>query len=204
MCIRDSRVTALAQNAMADGDYRWSSDLLQQLVFADPKNGTAKSLLADSYEQQGYQSESAIWRNQFLVAAKELRDGPPENFATQSPDLIAAVPTQLLLDSTSTRFDPKSLGREAANIQLEIIDRGETASIEANGNVLIGRVGHVANEPDVIIRGPRQLMLAMLFLRMPVAQLQAGGLQVEGDASAMQAVIDALDPMPSSFPILTP
>jgi alkyl sulfatase BDS1-like metallo-beta-lactamase superfamily hydrolase len=198
------RVIALARLAMSNGDYRWSSDLLQQLVFAEPTNAEAKSLLADSYEQQGYQSESAIWRNQFLVAAKELRDGPSQNFATQSQDLIAAVPTQLLLDSAATRFNPGSLGRDAVNIQLEIVDRGENASIEAGDKVMIARVGGVSRDADVIIRGPRQLVLAMLFLKMPVAQLQAGGLQVEGDASAMQALIDALDPMPASFPIVTP
>ncbi len=58
---------------MAAGDYRWSSDLLSQLVFADPANQQARGLLADSYEQQGYQAESAIWRNQFLSAAQDLR-----------------------------------------------------------------------------------------------------------------------------------
>ena len=114
------------------------------------------------------------------------------------------MPTQLLLDSAATRFNPSGLGRDTARIQLEITDREETASIEAGDKVLIGRVGHLANNPDVTIRGPRQLMLAMLFLKMPAAQLQAGGLQVEGDASAMQAVIDALDPMPSGFSIITP
>ena len=35
-----SPTKALAKQAMAAGDYRWASDLLNQVVFADPANGT--------------------------------------------------------------------------------------------------------------------------------------------------------------------
>ncbi|QIG53209.1 MBL fold metallo-hydrolase [Altererythrobacter sp. BO-6] len=198
------RVIALARNAMATGDYRWSSDLLQQLVFAAPDNSEAKLLLADSYEQQGYQAESAIWRNQFLVAANELRSGRAPSNATQSPDLIAAIPTELLLDSAATRYSPGKLGRERMNARLNLTDRAETAVIEANGNVMIGRMGDGAGTADVTLTGPRQLMLGLLFLKLPLAQMQAAGLQVDGDPAALQAMLDALDPLPASFDIVTP
>lgn len=198
------RVMALAQNAMADGDYRWSSDLLQHLVFADPEKAEARQLLADSYEQQGYQSESAIWRNQFLVAADELRNGAPEAFATQSPDLISAIGTDLLLDSAAARYDPTRMIDGSITVQLEIIDRKETAVIEANDRVMIGRVGQTADTPDVVIRAPRQMILGMLFLKMPIEQMKAAGLQIDGDPAAMQALIDALDPLAGGFNIVTP
>jgi len=198
------RTLALARNAMAAGDYRWSSDLLQQLVFAQPDNAEAKSLLADSYEQQGYQSESAIWRNQFLASAFELRNGAPDNFASQSPDLISAVPTQLLLDSAATRFAPGKLDEAGVTIAIDLIDRGERMVLEANDRVMIGRNGEAGESADATIRGPRQLLLALLFLKMPLAQLQAAGLQVEGDAQALQELLDAIDPMPQTFPIITP
>lgn len=198
------RVMALARNAMAIGDYRWSSDLLQQLVFAKPSHDEAKRLLADSYEQQGYQSESAIWRNQFLVAANELRNGRPDNFATQSADLIAAIPTQLLLDSAATRFDPGKLDRDLLSVQLNLSDRQETAVLEANASVLIGRIGGEVGTADVTISGPRQLILGLLFPKLPLAQMEAAGLKVEGDREALQALLDALDPMPGTFDIVTP
>lgn len=198
------RVIALAKIAMTTGDYRWSSDLLQQLVFADPANSDAKALLADSYEQQGYQAESAIWRNQFLVAADELRNGARQAFATQSPDMIQAIDTGLLLDSAAARYAPGKLGRPSATIQLNLVDRGETAVIEANDRVMIGRVGETSGSADVTITGPRQAMLGMLFLKMPVAQLQAAGVKFDGDPAAMQALIDALDPIGAGFNIVEP
>ena len=198
------RVVALAENAMAAGDYRWSSDLLQNLVFAEPGNTSARALLAQSYEQQGYQSESAIWRNQFLSAAADLRAVRPARPAAQSNDMIAALATQELLDSAATRFAPERFGNRKLTIALELTDRKEQAVIEANSRVLIGRMGASAAAPDVTIRGPRAMLLALLFLKQPVSAMQAAGLKVEGDAAGLQALVDALDPMPQGFAIIEP
>ena len=109
----DVQVIALAKAAMADGEYRWASDLLNHVIFADPKNPIARGLLADSYEQQGYQAESGIWRNMFLSASKELREGKSPSLATQPVDLIKAIPTGQLLDAVATRLNPAKIG--AAN-----------------------------------------------------------------------------------------
>ena len=198
------RTLALARNAMAAGDYRWSSDLLQNLVFAVPANAEAKALLAESYEQQGYQAESAIWRNQFLSAANDLRRGRPESSAAQSNDMVAAITTQELLDSAATRFAPERFGNRKLTVALELTDRKEQALLEANSRVLIGRMGPGTTTPDVTIRGPRVMLLALMFLKQPVSAMQAAGLQVEGDAAGLQALIDALDPMPQGFAIIEP
>ncbi len=198
------KVLTLARAAMHAGDYRWSSDLLNQLVFADPANLAARTLLADSYEQQGYQAESAIWRNQFLSAARDLRVGyKPDGSGAQSQDLVAAVPTQLLMDSMATRFDPARLAAPLA-INLELTDRTETVGIEAGKTVLFARIGSPSASPKVTLKGPRRLILGLLFLKLPLAQLQAAGLVVEGDASAVAALQAALDPVPSGFTIAEP
>ena len=198
------RTLALARNAMAQGDYRWASDLLQNLVFAAPDTPEAKALLAQSYRQQGYQAESAIWRNQFLAAAGDLTNGRAPMSAAQSADLIAAIATEELLDSAATRFAPERFARPRLIVALELTDRKEQATLEANGRVLIGRVGDSPSAPDVTVRGPRALMLAMLFLKQPVAAMQQAGLKVEGDAAALQHLIDTLDPLPQGFDIVTP
>jgi len=198
------RTLALAENAMAQGDYRWASDLLQNLVFAAPDNAAAKAMLAQSYAQQGYQAESAIWRNQFLSAARDLTQARAVTAAAQPSDLIAALATQELLDSAATRFAPERFGQRRFTIALELTDRKETAVLEANGQVLIGRVGALPPAPDVTVRGPRTLLLALLFLKQPVSAMQGAGLSVEGDAAGLQALVDALDPMPQGFDIVTP
>jgi alkyl sulfatase BDS1-like metallo-beta-lactamase superfamily hydrolase len=199
------RTLALAQNAMAGGDYRWASDLLQNLVFAAPDNAAAKAMLAQSYQQQGFQAESAIWRNQFLSAASDLTHGRPQMSATQSNDMIAAISTQELLDSAATLFAPERPGRRGFTVAIDLSDRKETAMLEVGEQAIIGRVGALPAKADVTFRGPRRALLALLFMRMPVSAV-AGmeGVVIEGDQAALQALVDALDPMPQGFDIVTP
>jgi alkyl sulfatase BDS1-like metallo-beta-lactamase superfamily hydrolase len=198
------KVLAAAKRAMVSGDYRWSSDLLNQLVFADPKNAEGRALLADSYEQQGYQAESAIWRNQFLSAANDLRNGVKASATIQSPDMIGAIPTGLLLESVATRLDPLKVAGRTLAINFVIADRAETAKISVGNGVLISEMGSTHDAPAATIKGPRQLFLAMLFLKMPLVQLQAAGLKIEGDIAAVEALQAALDPIPGTFNIAEP
>lgn len=198
------KVLAEARKAMKAGDYRWSSDLLNQLVFAQPQNLEGRALLADSYEQQGYQSESAIWRNMFLTGARELRAGMKTGINSQSIDMISAIPTGLLLDSVSTRLDPNVIGNAALALNFIISDRKETAKITVGNSVMFSEMGQVHAAPTVTVTGPRQLFLALLFLKMPAAQLQAAGLKIEGDRAAIEKLQAALDPMPSAFNIVEP
>jgi len=199
-----AKVLVQAKAAMKAGDYRWSSELLNAAVFADPANKVARAALADSYEQQGYQAESAIWRNQFLAAANELRHGRIASAAsTQSQDLIAAVPTQLLLDSAATRIDPAKLAGRHMAINLVMPERGETAAIELTGTTMLARMS-AASDVQATLTGPRRLLLGLLFLKLPLAQLEMAGLKVEGDRAAVEAWLAALDPMPGAFNIVEP
>lgn len=199
------RTLALARNAFAQGDYRWSSDLAQNLVFAMPDHAEAKELLARSYEQQGYGAESAIWRNQFLSAAHELRNGRVDRGTTQSNDMIAAITTQELLDSAATLFAPEQSGPRGFSIGIDIPDRGEKAGIDVGAQALIGRVGALPDRPAAILRGPRRALLALLFVKLPVETVaKMPGVTIEGDPAMLQALADSLDPMPHGFDIVTP
>jgi hypothetical protein len=47
-------------------------------------------------------------------------------------------------------------------------------------------------------------MLALLFLKVPLAQLEAMGIKVEGDRAALDAWLAAIDPLPAGFTIAEP
>lgn len=70
-------VVEKAQVSFDAGDYRWVCEVLNHVVFGFPDHEGARQLQSDSYEQLGYQSESTIFRNAYLLAAQELRSGPP-------------------------------------------------------------------------------------------------------------------------------
>ena len=66
-----------AREALAEGDYRWAAELCSHAVFAEPRGQRGAGAERPALEQLGYQSESAVWRNLYLVGAHELRNGPP-------------------------------------------------------------------------------------------------------------------------------
>jgi len=199
-----AKVLELAKKAIASGDYRWSADILNQLVFAEPANKTGRALLADSYEQLGYQAEASTWRNMYLSGAHDLREGVAANATIQSVDTISAIPTALLLDSVATRLDPEAIGAKSLALDFVFSDRGEKAKISVGNAVMINEMGVGHASPAATVTAPRQLFLALLFLKMPLAQLEGAGLKVEGDRAAVEALQAALDPMPGAFNIAEP
>ena len=69
------KVLEMARADYEKGEYQWVAQITNTLVFADPENRDARCLCADALEQLGYQAESGAWRNAYLVAAFELRNG---------------------------------------------------------------------------------------------------------------------------------
>jgi alkyl sulfatase BDS1-like metallo-beta-lactamase superfamily hydrolase len=66
------------KQAQADydaGEYRWVAEVVNYITYGDPSNQKARDLLANTYDQLGYQAESAVWRNFYLTGADELRRG---------------------------------------------------------------------------------------------------------------------------------
>jgi hypothetical protein len=69
-------------------------------------NRAARELAGDAMEQLGYQSESATWRNSYLLAAKELRSSATSSMplgVSISPDVIAVLPLGSFLESLAIR-----------------------------------------------------------------------------------------------------
>jgi alkyl sulfatase BDS1-like metallo-beta-lactamase superfamily hydrolase len=81
-------IIAKGQELFDQGKYRHAQEILNKLVYAEPQNQEAKDLLADVFEQIGYQQESPSVRNSFLAAAYELRSGirkgPPRNLTART------------------------------------------------------------------------------------------------------------------------
>ncbi|HQX63489.1 MAG TPA: alkyl sulfatase dimerization domain-containing protein, partial [Thermomicrobiales bacterium] len=97
---------ANARRAFDQGEYRWVAQVVNHLVFADPDNEAARDLQADALEQLGYQAESGPWRNFYLSAAKELRDGVIDIATPKStnPDIVRATPLDMFFDLLAVRL----------------------------------------------------------------------------------------------------
>ena len=135
------------------GKYRHAQEILNKLVYAEPQNQEAKDLLADVFEQIGYQQESPSVRNSFLAAALELRSGIPEGATpkTGGPDLIQAMTTELWLDFLAIRLDSKKAEGHEFKINLVTPDNDEKFVVELSNATLTSIEGFQVKDADLTI-----------------------------------------------------
>ena len=88
----------------------------------NPNSKAAKELLADTYEQLGYQAESGPWRGVYLQAAYELRNGVPSagGVSTASPDTIKAMAPEMLFDYLAVRLERAKSGRQKDRTEFQV------------------------------------------------------------------------------------
>ncbi len=168
----------------AQGKYRLAMEILNKLVYAEPDNQGAKDLLADVFEQIGYQKESPSVRNSFLAAAYELRSGIPSGDSpkTAGPDLIRAMSTDLWLDFLGIRLDSSKAEGVSFVINFSTPDTGEKYVVELSNSTLTNAKGFEAKDPDLTIEIDRaDLEPVMMGAVTFDAQIEAGKAKLEGD-----------------------
>ena len=196
------KVLAEGRRAMAAGEYRWAAEVLDRLVFAEPGNIAAKELLAAADVQMGYQAESAIWRNMYLSAAKELREGVTARpLQTGSIDFIRNTPTEMVLDLLAVRLDPARAGAQTMKIALVFPERSERHLVTIRNGVLVHET-NVPDQADATVTMPRALFLQALL--NPGAPPSMEGVRVEGDTTLMARFVTLFDAPDPNFPIVTP
>lgn len=188
------------------GDYRWSSTVFNHIVFADPANELAKKWLAASYEQQGFQAEAGTWRNVFLQAAHELRNGvPTPRLDVAGAGVIRAVPTANLMDALAARFNPANSARPNTTIQLVFTDRNETVAMHVGDSVLFPSMGQVLDKPTATLTTTRATFDGLILQTIDIGEaIQSGALKFDGDPTVIGAMFEALDRPEMTFNIVTP
>jgi len=131
-----------ADAAYAGGQYRWAAELLNHLVFAEPGNGRAKGLLANTYDQLGYQSESAPWRDVYLSAAYELRHGLPTKMVDMAlmTDVLERTPVDKFFQSMSVRLDSEKASDVDMSVAIQFSDLNETYLLSVKNSVMHHRL----------------------------------------------------------------
>jgi alkyl sulfatase BDS1-like metallo-beta-lactamase superfamily hydrolase len=166
-----------------EGKYRHAQEILNKLVYAEPHNQKAKDLLADAFEQIGYQQESPSVRNSFLAAAYELRSGIPSGASPKSsgPDMVRAMTTGLWLDFLGIRLDSKKADGKSFKINLVTPDNGETFVVELSNGTLTNIEGFQADDADLSISINREdLVKTMMGMVSFDEQIASGKAKLAG------------------------
>jgi len=200
----EDRVLAEGQRAFDEGDYRWAARVLNNLVFANPQNTAARQLLARTHRQMAYQAESAIWRNMYLVAARELEQGPPQRAAgVQSADLVAATPTSYILDLLAVRLNPERLGARHYAFNLVFPERNERFAVTIANGVLVHERDVTLADAPTITSARATFLQAMATSSMARAVL-SGQVRIAGNRRSLEGLGEVFDNPDPNFPIVTP
>lgn len=200
-------VLSRAKAAYEDGDYVWASQLLNHLIFA---GGTdeAKGVLADTYEQMGYQSENAVWRNFYLTAASELRNGVPKasgDFANRALQAMSFLPTRDLFDVLATQIDPEKVGTRSLRLGFVFPDRDEEVTVTVRNGVLIHQHRLMDELYDATLTVTRtDLLLGLAGVEPLAGKIASGAASIEGNPLAFAQFAAMLDRPAADFPIVTP
>jgi alkyl sulfatase BDS1-like metallo-beta-lactamase superfamily hydrolase len=199
------KILAKGKDLIGQGKYLHASEILNRLVFAEPKNMPARRLLADAYEQLGYQAESTSTRNTFLQGAFELRNGMPGGSAPRSmtPDVVRAMSTEQWLDFLGISMDPKKAEGLQYKINLVTPDNGEKYAVELSNATLTTIKDFLAPKPDLTITINRADLNRVMMGQASFDQLATEGkVRFDGDRAIIHKLRDMMVTFTPDFEIL--
>jgi alkyl sulfatase BDS1-like metallo-beta-lactamase superfamily hydrolase len=196
-----------ARKDFAKGEFRFVAQAVSHLVFADPDNQAARAMLADTFEQLGYASESSTWRNAYLFGAQELRNGMPK-VPPRSPmprETLAALRTEQLWDVLGVRLNgPRAEGKRIV-LNWNFTDTNERFVLNLENSALTYTAGAHAAEADAsftLARGVLDEVIAKLTT-FPEA-VGAGKIKVTGNPMRLGELMALMDEFPRMFEIVEP
>ena len=198
-------ILARGHQLIDEGNYLHAVEILNKLVYAEPDNADARHLLADAFEQIGYQRESPSVRNSFLAAAFELRSGMPDGAVPKAsgPDVIRAVSTGQFLDLLGIRIDPERSQGASFTINLITPDNGERFVVELSNGTLTNLEGFLADDADLTITLNRSdIERAMIGTAPLQEQIADGTAQLDGDAGVLLTLAGMLVHFAPTFEIM--
>ncbi len=200
-----SRVLSKGRELHDRGEYLLASEILNKLVHAEPANQEAKDLLADVFEQLGYQQENPGLRNSFLAGAYELRSGIPqgESASGTGPDVIRAMSTELFLNFLGIRMDSRRAEGLEFTINLVTPDNGEKFVVELSNATLTNIPGYLADDADLTLTIDRaDLEQTMMGVETLESQIAGGSCTAEGDLSILGKLAATMVDFDPRFEIL--
>ncbi len=155
------KVLEMAKKDFENGEYQWVAEITNVIVFADPENKDARYLCADTLEQLGYQAESGTWRNAYLSAAKELREGNSAGrgkAATYDGDMQKNMTASMLFDYISIVLDKQKLADEDFVVNFKLTDVAENYTVHFKFGVMLVYENKLSDNADMTLTCPRNAL----------------------------------------------
>ena len=200
------KAVAAAQTAYDKGDYRWAAELLNHAVFGDPANKAAKELLAKTYEQMGFAAEAATWRNSYLTAAAELRNGPPTQGISRAGfiEMLMQTPVERFLEAMAAGLDGPAAEGKDLKVNLVLSDTKESFVLWIENAVLHFRKAAPAADANATLTLTKPIFIKMMAGTAGVKDtLLSDDLQIGGSKIDLVRFFGLIDKAPGTFAIVT-
>jgi alkyl sulfatase BDS1-like metallo-beta-lactamase superfamily hydrolase len=200
------KAVAAAQATFDKGDYRWAAELLNHVVFGQPDHQGAKELLARTYDQMGYMSEAATWRNSYLTAASELRNGPPKKGIDRSGfiDMLSQTPIERFLEAMAAGLDGPAAEGKDLKINLVLSDTKESFVLWIENAVLHYKKSELATDANATLTLTKPIFIRMMAGTAGIKDfLFNDDLKIEGSKIDLVRFLTLVDKAPGTFAIVT-
>ncbi|MBC7001002.1 MBL fold metallo-hydrolase [Photobacterium sp. BZF1] len=196
-----------AKEHFSAGRYQQATMLFNDLVQCEPNNVKYRLAMADSLEQQGYQSETMAWRNSYLQGAYELRTNEIKDpIKTTSADVLANTPTSAVLDLLAVRLNAPKAEELAMDVSFQIVhpDIEEVYyGTIANANMSSVKVSDKQDNVDMTVTIDRADLTRVLLGRATFEQMiKFGVAKIEGQADILNQLNAILDDFSLDFEVL--
>jgi alkyl sulfatase BDS1-like metallo-beta-lactamase superfamily hydrolase len=201
----DKAVSA-AQAAFDKGDYRWTAELLGQVVFGQPDHKGAKELLARTYDQMGYMSESATWRNSYLTAAAELRNGAPKAGVSRAGfiEMLNQTPIERFLEAMAAGLDGPAAEGKNLKVNLVLTDTKESFVLWIENAVLHFKKEAPATDANATLALTKPIFIKMMAGTAGIKDtLLSDDLKIGGSSIDLIRFFTLIDKAPGTFAIVT-
>jgi linear primary-alkylsulfatase len=200
-------ILARAARDFSKGEFRFVAQALSHLVFAEPENRAARTMLADTFEQLGYAAESATWRNAYLFGAQELREGMPK-LPPRPPirrDTLASLRTGQLWDVLAVRLNgPKAEGKHIV-LNWTFTDTDELFALNLQNCALTYLEGVRAANADASFTLTRGTLNEVIVRETSFPEaIAAGKIKASGNAMRLAELMALMDEFPRTFEIVEP
>lgn len=175
------------------GEYRWVAEVTNVLVYADPTNTAARLLCADALEQLGYQSESGTWRNAYLSAALELRNGNASEIgknAKSDGSMLKNMTAEMIFDYVGILLDKKAISDKEFIINVKLTDTKENITLHFVNGALLQYHNYLSESPDLTITCPKNALA--LIIQGNMEKISAS-MKLEGDVTVLKTMVDNLN-----------
>ena len=176
-------------------------------MFAQPDNKSAIDLLARTYDQMGYMAEAATWRNSYLTAAAELRNGPPKKGIDRSYfiDMIRQTPVERFLDAMAAGLNGPAAENKNLKINLVISDTKESFVLWIENAVLHHKKAEPAVNANATLTLTKEIFVKMMAGTAGMKDtLMSDDLKITGSVIDLVRFFTLIDKAPGTFAIVTP